>query len=193
MVEILITITVAFAAGGAVRWLLRSALARAAHRFRNSNAAPEGAKIEAIERIRHSLRGAELLPLPEEIVEGPLTPAEAEHSEMYGSMLAGCRQFCCLHPQIRQSLIGEFDERTRTDLGAIPHNSKPFATDWLLSLLGTPLIGLIRLDDPTASFARPTRTSGPRFGKRGIPFGNKPGHDYAVVDLDSSLDRKEVA
>lgn len=74
MVETLTTVFAAFSAGSAGGWLLRSALARGAHRLRNFNAAPEGAETEAIERIGHSLRGAELLPLPTEIGEGPLMP-----------------------------------------------------------------------------------------------------------------------
>jgi cytidylate kinase len=73
MVEAFTIAIVAFSAGSAIGWLLRSALARAGRQFRNLKAAREDAEIEALEEIRRSLDVAELTQPPAEIGEGPLT------------------------------------------------------------------------------------------------------------------------
>lgn len=79
MAEVLTTVIASFAAGSAVGWLLRSALARYGRQFRDFEAVavPECVEIqttEPIDQIRRTLQTAELLLPQEDIGAGPLVP-----------------------------------------------------------------------------------------------------------------------
>jgi hypothetical protein len=98
MVEILTTVVVAFSAGSAGGWLLRSALARYSRPLRDFEASPEGVEIrvtEPIDQVRRSLRTTELLPPQTDMGMGPLVPES--RGARVTSMPATCggKSACC--------------------------------------------------------------------------------------------------
>jgi hypothetical protein len=98
MVEILTTGVVAFSAGSAGGWLLRSALALHVRPLRDFQASPEDVEIqvtEPIDQIRRTLQIAELLPPQTNIGMGPLVPESG--GSLVTSMPATCgeKSACC--------------------------------------------------------------------------------------------------